>query len=103
MRGKPDHIDETHNKTISEVLKETFDFSIMALKKKKFLIFVYLYSNAQTSLATMAVLANIIVVYFGSPAVYGSIIAIMVIIFGLTSSILYSIKLMKYKNQRYYS
>jgi len=69
MRGKPEHVDETHNKTISIVLKETFDFTIMALKKKKFLIFVYLYSNAQTSLATLAVLANIIVVYFGSPTV----------------------------------
>ena len=69
MQGKPEHVDETQNKTISIVLKETFDFSIMALKKKKFLIFVYLYSNAQTSLATLAVLANIIVVYFGSPTV----------------------------------
>lgn len=51
---------------------------------------------------TLAVLANIIIAYFGSPSVYGSIMCFIVIISGLGSSIHYSVTFMKYKHQEYY-
>lgn len=76
-----------------------YQFSKYLLSHTLFRILLAMYCLGNASIITMGSMINIIANNFGFSSSIGSIIAIFVIILGLSSSILYSIYFIRRSNQ----
>ena len=88
------NISENHN-----FLMQMYLYSKYLISQPLYRILLLLYCLGNCSVITMGSLINIISTNFGFKSVMGSIVALGVIILGLTSSVIYSIYFIRKKNQ----